>query len=431
MVTDGAIPLAEARRRAAGEQNSPPIDECEPPPANGPEDYGAVAPGPVPGPRGNGGRPGKPAWRAANPVYKSPQLKVIDPISLHGKEAPARRWIVPGWVPHDQVTSLNGDGGVGKTLAAQQLLTACATDRKWLGLPVMHCKTLGIFCEDGEDELWRRQEAINRHYDLEFGDLENMQWVSRVGEDNALVAFERFEAPAEPTEFFQQVHNLMQDFGAQLLVLDSLHDLFPGNENNRVHARQFVNLLRRYALDSDGAVLLTAHPSLQGLSSGTGTSGSTAWSNTVRSRLYLSRPKDDDDQATEDDQRILSRKKANYAGIGDKLDITWNDGVLVAEEQPQGVFAGIEQRSAEQAFLEGLQQLSKQGRPVSDSRNAGNFAPKVIAGLKCGRRYRYGELARAMERLFETGNICRQDVRYNGRLRPQIVIVEDGMEDED
>lgn len=372
-----------------------------------------------------------PAWQAPNPAYKSPQLRVVDPITLHDKTPPERRWIVPGWIPHGQVTMLSGDGGVGKSLAAMQLMTACATDQKWLGVPTMHCKAVGVFCEDDEDELWRRQEAINRHYGVEFGDLENMQWLSRPCEDNALVAFEKFETPGEPTEFFQQVHDWMQEFGAQLLILDSLHDLFPGNENNRVQARQFINLLRRFAMDSDGAVVLTAHPSLSGLNTGSGMSGSTAWNNAVRSRLYLTRPKDDDGNTDSDDDRVLHRKKANYAGQGDRLDLSWKDGVLVAEDQPGGVFAGIEQRSAEQAFLDGLEALASQRRFVSPARNAGNYGPKMIAATKYGKRHGRGGLTKAMERLFDMGKIRVEGYGRPHDTRQRIAAVKDGEESDD
>ena len=223
------------------------------------------------------------AWRAANPEYRSPELETVDPIRLQGEPIPERRWIVPGWIPHGQTTMLTGDGGVGKSLLAMQLLVSCATGKPWLGQLAMTCKAVGIFCEDDKDELWRRQESINRTYGVEFGDLENLLWVPRAGFDNALMAYERYETAGEPTELFQQAHDLTQDFGAQVLVLDALHDFFAGNENSRIHARQFIQLCTSLARDMDGAVVLCAHPSLTGLSSGSGMSGSPPrdWENTL------------------------------------------------------------------------------------------------------------------------------------------------------
>jgi hypothetical protein len=120
----------------------------------------------------------------------APVLAPIDPICWQDREIPERRWIVPDWIPHGTVTAIYGDGGVGKTLAAQQLMTACALGRPWLGKETTPCRTMGFLCEDGADELHRRQDAICRQYDVAFGDLENMRLFSRVADDNLLMTFD-------------------------------------------------------------------------------------------------------------------------------------------------------------------------------------------------------------------------------------------------
>ncbi len=45
---------------------------------------------------------------------------------------------------------LGGDGGIGKSLVAQQLLTAAAIGQRWLELPTRPCKGIGFFCEDDD-----------------------------------------------------------------------------------------------------------------------------------------------------------------------------------------------------------------------------------------------------------------------------------------
>ena len=365
----------------------------------------------------------------ANPAYRSLKFETIDPIRLQGEPIPERRWIVPGWIPHGQTTMLTGDGGVGKSLLAMQLLVSCATGKPWLGQLAMACKAVGIFCEDDKDELWRRQEAINRTYGVEFGDLENLLWVPRAGFDNALMSYERYETAGEPTELFQQAHDLTQDFGAQVLVLDALHDFFPGNENNRVHARQFVQLLTSLARDMDGAVLLCAHPSLSGLQSGSGTSGSTAWSNAVRSRLYLSRADEDEDR----DRRLLTRKKANYAGAGDSIRLTWRDHVLIADEPAGGVVGSITRRRAETVFLDLLQRFEADDRPVSDASRAGNYAPRLFAKRPEREGFTKTDFERAMEALFAHDRIKLIEYGRAGDLRRRLTIVQpetDGGNDE-
>jgi len=344
-------------------------------------------------------------WRPANPAYASAKIQnVVDPIALQDKPVPERRWIVPSWVPVGQVTMIAGDGGVGKTLLAQQLATACATGRPWLGMPVTRCKALCVFCEDDGGELHRRQAAINESYQIDFADLEQLQWVARPGDNNALVAFESFEAMGEPTEFFQQVHDWMQDFGAQLLVLDSLHDLFPGNENNRVHARRFISLLSHFARDTEGAVVLTAHPSMSGLSSGSGTSGSTAWNNAVRSRLYLRRPETDGDIRSDDDERILRRMKANYAGAGNQIDLTWESGVLKVKPPPGTLERRLRNTQIDRLIFDRVSVWWEADQPLSSTPSQGaRYLPRALAKES---KFKIDELRNAMELHLKSGALA-------------------------
>lgn len=114
-------------------------------------------------------------------------LRLVDPRTLHGLVVPEREWIVQDWLPTGYVTALYGDGGTGKSLLVQQLMTSCATGVPWLGLATARCKALGLFCEDDEDELHRRQDAINAAMGISFCALQDVRWFSGVGHDNAAV----------------------------------------------------------------------------------------------------------------------------------------------------------------------------------------------------------------------------------------------------
>ena len=91
--------------------------------------------------------------------------------------------------------------------------------------------------------------------------------MDRVGEDNTLMDFDHTERGAA-TSLYNDLGEEPRDQGARLIVLDSAHDLFPGNENSRPQVRQFIGALCRLALEVDGAVVLASHPSLHGLSPG-------------------------------------------------------------------------------------------------------------------------------------------------------------------
>jgi len=151
----------------------------------------------------------------------------------------------------------------------------------------------------------------------------------------------------------------------------------------------------------DGAVVVNAHPSLQGLQSGSGTSGSTAWSNAVRSRLYLRRP---DDAETGDD-RVLARKKANYAAIGDTIKLVWRDGVFVDDRPPGGMIGALNGRHVEQVFLGLIDKFHTEGRHVSANSRASNYAPRLFAGRPDREGFGLDDFRRSMESLFAQGKI--------------------------
>ena len=259
---------------------------------------------------------------------------IISPAELQGRP-PEREWIVPEWIPCGVVTGLYGDGGLGKSLLALQLQTATALGKPWLGLPAESVTSLGVYCEDSKDELWRRQEGINLSYGVGRSSLEKAHWLPRLGENNLLMTFGR-SGVGEFTPFHGHVVTAALDLKASLVIVDTAADTFGGNENDRNHVRQFVSrALGSIALRIMGAVLLCAHPSRAGLNSGEGDGGSTGWSNAFRSRLYLRAPASDDGEPQDPNARLLERRKANYAARNDEVRLRWRGGVI-EPERPDG-----------------------------------------------------------------------------------------------
>lgn len=349
-------------------------------------------------------------------------LRVIDPIGWQGKDLPERKWMVQGLIPVGAVTMLGGDGGLGKSLLALQLMTAAATGQRWLNMPTMKCKTLGVFCEDDPEELHIRVAGICEAIDVPLGDLDDMRLISRVGEDNLLQNVDKFGKSVGESNFYRQLVECIRDFGAQLIVMDSLHDLFGGNENVRTEARQFISMLRRIATMQNGAVVLCSHPSAAGLSSGSGVSGSTAWNNAVRSRLYLSRPNSDDPDA-DPDKRILSTKKSNYGQALGNIELKYAAGVFVRTDDESYTSAALRQMKAEETFMRCLDICAKAGRPVTDAPNTARYAPKVFGLMPEARGVSLGQLAKAMAALFSAEKISLDVVGKHANRTPMMGIV--------
>src|SRR6185503_13926162 len=91
----------------------------------------------------------------------------------------------------------------------------------------------------------------------------------------------------KPTSLYGRMHQAVCETKPKLLVLDTSADVFAGNENDRMQVRQFIGLLRRLAIDGNCAVILCSHPSLTGINTGSGLSGSTGWHNSVRARMVF------------------------------------------------------------------------------------------------------------------------------------------------
>lgn len=351
-------------------------------------------------------------------------LPMVSPVTWSGKPIPQRKWIVDELIPSGSVTMLTGDGGLGKSLLSLQLMTCCALGRHWLGRETAQVRAMGVFCEDDQDELHIRLDAVTDHYRCTYDDLGDMRVLSRVGFDNTLMEsktlFDHGERKEflEETQFYHQIYNTAADWGAQLVVLDSLHDLFAGNENDRRHARYFIGMLRRLALDIEGAVIINAHPSLSGMSNGTGMAGSTAWNNSVRSRLYLTRAKDDSDNPEDTDRRVLKTMKANYGKAGGKIDLIWESGAFAIEQQAFGAVAGIQVRNDEKLFIDGLLILQQQKRPSSESPQASSYLPRLLRTLDPTKKFGKEKLRDMMLDLLGRGVIGKAQIGFGPDRHP-------------
>ena len=111
-------------------------------------------------------------------------------------------------------------------------------------------------------------------------------------------------------------------------MLDNAADIYGGSENDRAQVRQFIGHLRASAIPSGAGVLLTTHPSLTGITSGSGLSGSTAWNASVRSRLYFKRAITEKDEEPTGPARV-GGDEVEYGPIGETITLRWSNGLFV------------------------------------------------------------------------------------------------------
>ncbi len=178
------------------------------------------------------------------------------------------------------------------------------------------------------------------------------------------------------------------------------------------------------ALSANCGVLLTSHPSLVGISSGTGLSGSTAWNASVRSRLYFKRATTGKDEEPDPELRVLEVMKANYGPVGESLSLRWKDGLFL----PVASAGSLEKLAAEQAadnlFLSLLARFTRQGRNVSDKITSNGYAPSCFASDPEAKAAHVSKraFANAMARLFAAEKIHVET--YGRPSRPYSRLVE-------
>lgn len=331
-----------------------------------------------------------------------------------GITPPPRQWHVDGLIPANQVTMLGGDGGVGKSLLALQLSVSTATGVPWIGHHPAHGKTIYISAEDDRDELHRRVADIAAQEGQDMADMSNLILRSLAGEDALLAVADNRQGTLQTTPLLTELDQTIGDHGARFLVLDTLADFHSGQENDRATARQFIGILRGLALRHDCTILLLAHPSLTGISSGSGLSGSTAWSNSVRSRLYFERVTEDGYEP-DPDQRRLSTKKSNYGKTGEETLVRWHNGAFIPEAAPSFMDMNSASMKAHRVFLKLLDAFTSEGRSVNAS-SGPNYAPSAFASDPRAEKVTKAAFKRAMQDLFANSQIRSEIYGRSSRI---------------
>ena len=244
-------------------------------------------------------------------------------------------------------------------------------------------------------------------------DLGDLTLRSLAGEDALLGTFSGRTGKLVASDLFREIETEAFITEPALIVLDTLNDLFGGDENDKAQARQFIQLVRGLALRIGCAVVLLAHPSKSGMASGGGYSGSVAWNNSVRSRLYLTR----DTQGgyeQDPDVRVLTTMKANYGQKGGELRMRWTKGAF----EPVGAAAVSGENptaKAERVFLKKLAEANANGQRVNANTGT-TYAPKVFAEDADAEGVRKEGFRAAMQKLFRDRKI-QNVIEHEGTTR--------------
>jgi RecA-family ATPase len=345
---------------------------------------------------------GEPVYAPVNGTLPEiPPFETFDASKWEGVPIEPRRWIAHNRIPVGEPGIMSGDGGTGKTKLALQLAVAIPAGlQDWVGGVVDAQGPVIVFsAEEKLKEMHRRTLDIIEYRGLSFRDLKGgLHFICDV--DNAVLGAMDRNSIVQPTTALLRLEKTVAAIRPALVIVENAADVYGGNESDRTSVTRFMRgLLGRLTVPCDSTVMLIQHPSVSGLSDGTGRSGSTGWNNAGRWRLNFTKIKDGDDL------RQLEVAKNNYGPTGDKVTLRWERGVFVPENAsvPSPHRAAAESQ-VDEKFLELLDKATAQGRSVGP--NSGpSYAPSKFADDPDAADIKSKAFASAMDRLFKAGKI--------------------------
>ena len=260
---------------------------------------------------------------ATEPPKPEPLLKPVDVAGVIANPSPPPRFVWEGYCPRGEVTLLGAHGGTGKSTIGEMLAVAVVTGRPLFGVPTERAAVVFASLEDGAHVVRHRLAHICRQWQIEPAELTGLHIVDGTESPELFTAEGRSEG--RTTAAYAELRALVNATGAGLAIVDNASDAYGGDEIQRRSVRAFVRSLAAIARDVDAACLLLAHVN-KGTSragkaeGGEGYSGSTAWHNSVRSRLFMSR--------AADGSLLLEHQKANLGRKREPLTLHWPDGGL-------------------------------------------------------------------------------------------------------
>lgn len=348
------------------------------------------------------------------------QPAALDWLKLSEGEPPQRQWAIKGWLGYGHVTLLIGAGGIGKTLVAQQMGSCLAIGKSpFVDEIPAPAKVLMWACEDDHDELWRRQVSIARWLQTGIESFGDFVLVPRHGCENAIVTSEFGKLLF--TTRLALLREQAMDHKARVVILDNVAQIYGANENDRHSVTAFMNALSG-ALPGL-AILVLGHPS-RGINSEF--SGSSAWENVARTRLYLGAqlPDQKAEEEPNQDVRYLARRKGNYSPK-DYRRCVYKNGVLVPDEPEDqgGIVNVIKASNAEKVILDGIRKLAGMGLTATDGTTSPRFLPRLLNDYKLTDGQSRSDLAAAMRRLMVDGKLQRGTVGKTEKRNPLFGLV--------
>lgn len=342
-------------------------------------------------------------------------FKVVPVADLASAEPPPVMYWWDGYMPAGVVTMLGAHGGAGKSTVALALAVCIAMGMPLFGVATRRGAVAYFSGEDPEDLIRFRLRRICTKLGVDPAELDGRLYpLDATAFDPVL--FHEITAGARrmaaTTPAYAELRAFVAARDIDVLIVDNASDTFEASEIDRSRVRAFMRALARIAQDRAGAVLLLAHVD-KGTSRGDrtgseGYSGSTAWHNSARSRLYLTREKDGGLR--------LEHQKSNLGRMREPLTLEWPEGgIPQAVEGLSPTVQGIADRNDIRALLGLLHEFYLRGEFAATSTNSPANVARMLAGQSGYPKRKPGEVFDLLRDAERKGLIERQAFRNADR----------------
>jgi putative DNA primase/helicase len=224
---------------------------------------------------------------------QSSSLSPVNVADIFISPSPPPDFIWEGLIPRGVVTLLGAHGGTGKSMMALMLAVSVALGRQLWGCPTKQVKALFLSLEDSSSVVRHRLANICKIWSIDPDELH--RWLHIVdGTEYPELFVAEGRGKGELTQSYAEMVAMIEAKGIGFLIVDNASDAFGADEIQRRHVRGFIRSLTLAIRQTNAGCLLLAHVDKntsrnQRAEGGEGYSGSTAWHNSARSRLFLVR----------------------------------------------------------------------------------------------------------------------------------------------
>jgi DNA polymerase I len=355
-------------------------------------------------------------------LVEGAKIAWLDIAKWDSEPTPELDWAVHNRVSSQQVFLFSGLGGTGKSTIWLHECVAQVLGLDWFGVVPVVGPACFVDAEDAEKIHHIRLKAIGAHYGVTLTDMARagLHVTSWAGED-AVLAVVAKNGKIEPTPRYRQLLEMAGDIKPKMIGIASAANVFAGNENDRTQVQQFISMLTRVAMTAGGALALISHPSLTGIATESGLSGTTQWHNAVRGRAYLTTVKLAEGLPEDKTLRDLVFKKNNYGPQEESIRLRWQDGMFLPAEGTK-IDPVEREKIACEVFLDLLRRFTRENRNIGEKMGP-SYAPRKFAGeLEAQRAWlTKADLEKAMSRLLRTGVIMNE--QYGRPSRPSYRLI--------